>query len=341
MKITMLGKSASGKTSFMSALYDSLINGDVSGFEIKPAGYGIDENIVQKGRWESLRQGYFPNATSETTLWSFDLRYKNKFVCNFEMLDYRGELLTISPQELVKDDSKFVRRTDLLAHIAISDSIIIFADSLILAKYPTGEARNLSGAQSIIDILTTYQGFSPNKNLVILIALTKVDMLESQWKENKYQNLIAKGLDVFAPIVQVCKMKETWKGGIIPISAVGEGNAEKVISQSGFEFSKIVQMPRPFNVEQALFYCLGESLKNMQKVSLTNISKRNEDLTEALNRSNLLVDLWSFLVAKPTPKSIAKALIERQQSEYLSLRQYEASAERLFEIALKEVQRIS
>ncbi|MCK6568529.1 MAG: hypothetical protein L6Q45_12670 [Anaerolineales bacterium] len=332
----MLGVPASGKTSFMAALNDSLVFNSFADFQIKPSGFEIDENVIPKGQWETLSKGEFPAATNSTTLWSFDLRYKDKFLSSFKMIDYRGELLF---ENLTTDSSRNNDLSELLAFVMISNAVIIFADSQSITNPSIKKARSLSGVNAISQILGKFQESYPDTNLVLLIALTKVDMLENKWKENDYESLINQGLIVFDPIVNLCKQNKSWSSGIIPVSAVGEGNAQTFREFDGSISPKITNLPKPINVEQALFFCLGKTLKQrqqaIQKDLLISYNK------ESIKKSSLLVKLWSFLVAKPTPENILESIKEQQQSDYLAYRQYEASIEPFFERAARRVKAIS
>ena len=341
MKITMIGASGSGKTSYMSALHDSLTSDSPMGFQINPAGYNIDENMITKGIWSSLRGGKFPNATYNTTLWSFDLKHNGKFVCNFEMMDYRGELLSVPSGEL-SNKTAVDDFNELLSHIAISDAVIIFADSFLLSQDSLDKARISTGAQTINTILSTLYGTFPQKELIFVIALTKVDMVESKWKQNDYQPLIMRGLEIFSPLVNICRKNPAWIGGIVPISVLGEGNAKYSIErpENLLSLTEITSVPRPLNVMYPLFFCLQASLTGQARLIQKDFEQRTRNLEKALKQSSLLRKMWSFLTKEPSAENITKALVERQQSEYLSLRQYESYLAPLFASANSKVEKI-
>ena len=353
MKVTMVGISGSGKTTFMSALYGTL-GGDnhMNNFRIFPAASNINEDVLEAGKFKALdfaTQNFkFPDGTQRSTLWSFDLRYRDKFVCNYEWIDYRGGILTdISSEEIQSDEQKQQEVTELLTHIALSNAVIFFVDSFKLTYYQNiKEARYRSGANIINQVFESYNRFFPSRPLVFVILLTKADEVNESWKTNNYEPLIKRGMEIFEPLISIGKRNNAWEGGIVPVSAVGEGNARITVTDPPniqtpvLVDSKIVGFPEPMNAGHALFYCLGEVLSKMQVEAQSNIDKYEQEIVNALQRAGLTNRLWSLITGQPSYDQVAKDFFEERKKEYLSLRQFEIYVDPIYTTALEKVKKV-
>lgn len=96
MRISMLGQSGSGKTTYMCALHEAMIENEFVGFSIVPHTNGSNDGLMAIGMLENIsfcRDGQniqFPDGTVDTTFWSFDLMYRNSKLCDLDWIDYRG-----------------------------------------------------------------------------------------------------------------------------------------------------------------------------------------------------------------------------------------------------------
>lgn len=352
MKIALIGQSGVGKTTFLSALYQTLGSGNSSsGFYISPTATSFDESVFLTGKLQSFsfagRDFTFPPGTQKTTLWSFDLRYANQFVCNFEIMEYRGgvlnQLLQNPDDDSTKEDVK-----SLTSHIALSDSVILFADSVQLTYFENiKEARFHSGVNLINQIFQSYENYFSNRNLNYLIALTKADAVEQKWKNNNYELLIQRGLEAFSPIIEVSRRNSTWEGGIVPISSIGEGKANitlfppsKMYDGLGMR-TDIIGFPEPMNIEHTLFFSIGLTLRKLRESIYGNVKQSEQEIQKALGQANLANSIWSNLTGKPSAREVAQSLFEKQAKEYLNLRQFDSFTVPLYSMALEKVRRIS
>ena len=209
MKITMVGISGSGKTTYMAALHEVLGINRVGDYFITPTAGDMTKGIRGVGQFGDLSFAKtdhtenivykFPEATSQTTLWSFDFLHKSKTVCNFEWVDYRGDLLKniFTDLEHMPDDS---RTRDLTAHISFSNAVFLFADSVMLTRIKNpSERKILTGARLINQWLRLFSVHYPNRNLTVMIILSKADsdLIEDEWKENNYAKLVKAGAECF------------------------------------------------------------------------------------------------------------------------------------------------
>lgn len=358
MKVTMVGISGSGKTAYMSSLYETL--GDAgqndAGFYIAPRTVQqLDKAILSIGdfsRFSLAEKFKWPDGTQQTTIWPFTVYYNSKPVTYFDWIDYRGGILTeitdaVDTNDMSSDAMKS-EIADLASHIELSNAVLLVADAFVLTYYSNiREARHRSGARRIHEIFTTYSRIYPNRNLTFVIMLTKADTVGPEWKRDNYAPLLDRGMEVFNQMVSLCKQNPTWEGGIVPVSAVGEGNARRTIISTGDMIhpfkseDMIVGFPSPMNAEHVLFYCLGQTLKQMKVEAHKTIKQREKELSDVLNKAGLVNKIWSLIMRKPDAESIARAILDEKNKDYDVLSQFEPHIEPLLVKAMERVRRIT
>ena len=94
MRITMLGISGSGKTAFLSGVYQTMMMGSFHGLTLLPAD-SDDQAYQQIGQIADIalvnRDNYeFPLGTEETTIFPLTLTDGGREICDFDFTDYRG-----------------------------------------------------------------------------------------------------------------------------------------------------------------------------------------------------------------------------------------------------------
>lgn len=345
MKVTMLGISGSGKTAYMAALNETLGDGHSSGFQIEPQPEANNPEtfLATWGKWEALsfysQNGYkWPEGTTKTTWWNFDLRHRvsRRRVTTFNWIDYRGGIIS----ELV--DGKHQNSEDvtqLVSQIILSNAVIVFADSYKMTKHGVNRAKHEVGARIISTIFRALQRFYPNRDLIFVIALTKCDAVDPEWKKNNYEPLIKRGLEVFDSVVELCRDNPSWVGGIAPVSAVGEGNVRRTVN-NGTIVDEFSGDPQPLNSEHILFYCLGHVLIQMRNIARRSMQVRQADINDALNRSGTVNDIWTWFTGKQSQRDKATILIKEQQEDEAALREFEPYINPLYGIASEKVRRI-
>lgn len=356
MKVTMVGISGSGKTAYMSALYETL--GDAgqneAGFYIAPRSVQqFDKAILSVGdfsRFSLADKLKWPDGTQQTTVWPFTVYHNSRPVTYFDWIDYRGGILTeITDTTDVQDNPDMVRSeiTDLASHIELSNAVILVADAFVLTYYSNiKEARHRSGARRIHEIFTTYSRIFPNRNLIFVIMLTKADTVDPKWKTDNYAPLIERGLEVFNQMVSLQRQNPSWEGCIVPVSAVGEGNVHRSVTPTEDikhpfrSEDKIVGFPQPVNAEHVLFYCLGQTLKQMREEASKSMRQREKELSEILRKAGLVNKIWSLIMRKPDAESIARAILEEKNKDYEILSQFETHIEPLLGKAMERVRQI-
>lgn len=349
MKVTMVGVSGSGKTAFMSALNDTLGWGETeSGFHItpRPSNNTIGEVILKIGDLSQLSISQmmdFPDGTVKTTLWPFNVLYKSKPVTYFDWIDYRGGILT----DIFKPARNEAEIVEIISHIIASNAVILLVDSFTLTYFSdVREARVRSGANIIIQLLEAYNRFYPDREIIFAIALTKADTVEDKWKTSDYSPLIDRGLQIFEPLVRLCRRKSNWVGGIVPVSSVGENTVIRTVTETGdpknpiMTQDQLISFPHPFNAEKVLFFCLCETLKQMREEALDTIQKREQELERIMSQAGLVNTIWSLLTNKKSAKDIAAAIMAERRADYESLRAFEPYIEPLCDMALEKVRLI-
>jgi hypothetical protein len=352
MKITMIGKSGSGKTTFMAGMYEVFGLGRVAGFYIAPTATDFKTSVIGMNEFDQLsfrnRNFNFPPGTTRTTSWLFDLVHNSRVVANFEWIDYRGGILEDIYNANLASDAKLQNQVnELMGHIVMSDAIILFADSILLSLYKTpAERANHTGANLINQIIRHYATYGHKKELTIVIALTKADSdsIPRSWKENDYSVLLNAGREVFHEVVSLCKLNAPgWVGCILPVGCIGEGNTEStIIPLSDFRkpigvTTKIINYPQPMNLEHVLFFCLGCTLHRMRETSSQNAKQLEHLFNEAKRNQSFMNDVLSRMFGETSSRKQAEQYAAKLETEMALLRGVQPFIEPLFQVALKKV----
>jgi hypothetical protein len=285
MKITMLGKSGAGKTSFLAGLYEVLGAQSRFDFQLTPRGDELVDSLVNYGAFQHLSftdrgrpdfpAGHAPRNKPDR--WSFDLLYGLRPVEAVEWLDYRGAIL----DDPASFDLELAELTEVLNHLQESHMAVIFVDSFLLTGFADlNQARTQTGASLFNHILQSFGQKFPRKHLVCLIVLTKVDALQDPyWVEDDYNELILRAKDAFEPILQYTRSRRRWATGIVPVTVVGAGNASYEFTEEpndpnhpGILVTKLDQPPQPERVDQAFFFCVQEAFRNYRRTALAELA---------------------------------------------------------------------
>ncbi len=353
MYVTMLGIAGSGKTSYMAGLYEAHAADAIKGFGIEPTSTNsnIVDDVLALGDFGSISfrgtKFTFPAGTQQTTLWQFNLLQGSSIVTTFHWIDYRGGILTDTSAEIRNDPRKLQELKELAVHIQFTNAVLILVDSIALTKFEDiREARSRSGADKIGSLMLQIDKAFPNRNLTYVLVLTKADAVEEKWKQSNYDLLVKRGLDSFERFIEYGKTKPMWTGGIVPVSAVGENNAEtkitlpKSLQDDMTVVSVLKRMPTPMNVGDALFFAVGQTLKRDAEALKMDRAKQQEEMIEILKKTNWARSLWAKITKKPTPEEIVATLLEQQQANTTRLQQFEGFIKPLLDSAKKNVRLI-
>lgn len=352
MKITMLGRSSSGKTTYMSALYDVLGDNSVRGFHIQPTAHTYPDSILKLGQFADIsffnRGLIFPDGTVQTTVWTFDLFYYDRLAASFEWIDYRGGLLdNVLEGDAGSNGQRSNQFHDLLTHISQSEAIIVFLDSIVLThtKNPTLRKRQ-SGASAVSVLLRNFAIFFPNRPLNLVIVLTKADsdLIPEQWKANNYKMLLDLGRSLFADVVVKCHGEGVpWSAAIAPVGAIGSGNVSSTATMSENPLvpltvqTSITNYPEPFNVAETLFYCIGQTLASMERRARTSLAHEQLIIETAMEKSEGFARAFSVLTGHRDPKRIAHEAQQRRQRDFKLIVQIREHVQEIQRVAARTV----
>jgi len=90
MRITMIGDSAVGKTTFMMSTYGLMREGEIEGFQVRCKSEYADKKLIRAYR-DFRTAGIYPPATVAMSSYNYDFYSDKEWVINFTLTDIRGE----------------------------------------------------------------------------------------------------------------------------------------------------------------------------------------------------------------------------------------------------------
>ena len=318
MRISMLGQSGSGKTTFMCALHEKMIQNDFCGFSILPytENSNNDDSLAAIGMLENMsfcRDGQnvqFPKGTDATTYWTFDLLYKNRNLCKLDWIDYRGGKIN----EIFDGDNEANLLKDLIYG---SNAIIVFIDSIDLALIDDiNVCQRKTGADKLSILLKDYERIYKNEDTIILFALSKCDsaLITQEYKKDNYRNLVVKSQNVFKDILTIKTRNDHWNIGIIPISSVGYGKTETSKESTGdilqpYKVScNLCKYPSPVNVVEAFLFCINEIVKVSKQRVQNKVFTMQNQIIEEFQSATLTDSICSAIKRKDSHYDLASRL---------------------------------
>lgn len=284
LKITMVGTTGTGKTTFNAGIYQKLIQNQIEGFCLRPRqqqansepiGTADIENALRQ--IEIFRQDYkrmaeqkqFPGGTVKLQNWKLDFYHHEHKLSTIEWIDYAGGIL----QEF---SNKNTQLGPLINTITDSDALMCFIDADKLTSIENlEEASEYSGASVIKTLLTELNRTAPSTDLTIALVLTKCDGIARRYRSGgNFTSLLNRCERLFEDMEEIFERQRGWNCAIVPVSAIGLGKAERINqggensdflssdnlpdtsdaqSKEGF---KIIGYPDAYNVEAPFFYCI-------------------------------------------------------------------------------------
>lgn len=358
MKITMLGKSGSGKTTYMLALREMLDCGRrEEEFYMTPSANSLSDNIYLSSNWEQFTFEYinyvFPSGTQKTTLFPFDLYHRNDLVSSFQWIDYRGGILDdIFSPDTEAEKRKKEEKEELLGHIAMSNGVLLFADAVTLTNYSNLKDRERhSGAKVLNRLIQQFSIHYPNNSPTIVIVLTKADsdLIDNKWKVDNYSALLKLGKEVFHEVIYQFSLHPSWIGGIVAAGSIGEGNVKSSVTRpKDFRDSLIVDtsitgMPEPVNVIHPLFFCLGATIDKMRQDAQINAMQYQDQIRnvyDTLERSSRFKQFWGRITGEEDSQAILDELKIKYLEECRLLSKMQPYVINLYKKALDKVEKL-
>lgn len=317
--ITMLGVSGSGKTSFISGLSHSMVKDQVkmNNVLLKLIGLENDGKVhevtplkqiklledfqireVMDGTKEktSMSQDFNFPGTSVSQVLEFHLRITNKEALNelfvpINLFDYKGGLITGG--EVLQKEKNEVYFEDnpeaLLSEVRNADVILIVVDSILLVNYASDIdlCKIKTGAEHINMIINYLSTIMSQRGVTIITVLSKTDSTEipEEYKENGFEKLCSLAKNVLSGIYEYVPFLEKTRGwvfGMIPVTALGEGNSIMSYENGGYRCKiKNVAAIKQKNIDVALLFAIYNALKNRYEKYRQKVEEYERMMQEA------------------------------------------------------------
>lgn len=334
IRITMLGISGSGKTSFLSGVYQTMIMDSFHGLSLVPS---IDSgnSYQQIGQIADIalinRKDFdFADGTLETTIFPLTLQNRGKEICRFDFTDYAGgDVLNILNARGDMSSGAKALKNQLLG----SDAVLVFADATVLCQGKNVvEWQQMTGATKINPLFNLLNREMGDRPLTVLFVLTKTDdeRIPKEMKHNNFAVLSERAVQTFGMIYQMVQnhVQDGWSFGVIPVSAIGEGNY-RLNSTCDSEGKLIMRpvikeghAPQPYNIETSLVYAVACILSQWKE----EVNREKESLTQRLieeGRNNTIIgNLFSRWKKRPRPEEKVTGIlneIEEKNREIMTL----------------------
>ena len=196
--MSLLGFPRTGKTVYLTALFDQLQQANESGIQFTPHGSETVEevtknlNSLSRGVWiPPTKPGvvFFYRATALTGAGLFKRKYK------LEIADYAGE----SIGELNPFDEKWLHKTDYFKYVIQSDAVILAIDTQVLSERARDEIDEIQNAfVAAFQILAEHKGAVDGKKLKTPVALLfmKADLIREKDLEKEMMGEVSRLINV-------------------------------------------------------------------------------------------------------------------------------------------------
>lgn len=287
VRITMLGTTGVGKTTFFTAMYHELGEVGRNNFRIR-----ADRNphLILSRNWKELVQnGKWPKPNADYSEFKLELRHGDECIKEFDFVDYRGGAITD-----LEDEEHYKR---LSADVERSDGLLILADSWYIANLTAQKANAQNEIGTIQWFLEEflYKEEHKHKKLSIGIVLTKIDTVRPE----QYQTFRNQCYSVFESILDLAKRKRSQlKVSFIPVSVVGYDTCEIIVSNNGGRIPviecKLKDDPKPVNIHWPILFCIAKSIEFRIETLEDVIRFKKEELHDLkTNRSGF----WDYVSA--------------------------------------------
>lgn len=280
MIVTAVGVRGSGKSNAYGAMIELLKVQQRDSYYLTACGATAEARLRNSGiinRYADISNGFIQTGTMVTT--DFPFAFGGHFrpdIPNYPLLDmplvdYSGGLL----QTMLQDGSE--ESTRLLHRIMDTDVLLLFADANILSEggepYDPEPARRKIALEinTIFEILSTQQDADfTSKPRTVVLMLTKCDstLIPQELRENHFQPLVNRALQVFDPTMRFCINQPGWKLAVVPTSTCGDGNSRTWRNADGAYQSEMTAPPKPYGFDTGLLYGVMCELENRVRLGI-------------------------------------------------------------------------
>ncbi len=273
-RIVILGRRASGKTVYLSVLYEKYWK-SLDSLTLKAVSGNTHSDLIRVV--EGLREGRWPAATLETQYCDLEIKYKGRKHL-MVTLDYAGELFR---RAFVEDITDTPETAALVEHIDAAAAVILLIDPTSLVG-DSSDAR-IDDDFGMTQAVTRIRNWPGGKDVPFVVVFTKADVSRQRIQgDGGVVPFMTKHLPALARTLK--------KIQIFQVAAV---NAKTLPDGT--------KIPRPnklgWHVEKPLLYCLDQiELKAeldlhraQQRRSRVEWAKRQKEQRNEKHRTNLRV----------------------------------------------------
>lgn len=239
-RIVMLGRRASGKTIYLSVLYERYWK-SLDGLTMKAVSGQVHTDCVRIV--EGLRSGRWPPATLETQHCDLEIEYKGQRHL-LVALDYAGELFR---RAFVEDQTDTPETRELIKHIDSAAAVMILIDAAVMTGTDVDAAidDDFGMTQAVMRI----RNWPGGKQVPIVLVFTKAD-------ENRGIVRREGGLEKFVKRRLPALARTVKRAAMFQVSAVQV--------ETGPNGGRIPRRnSEPWQIEMPLRFCLDQI--NMQR----------------------------------------------------------------------------
>lgn len=263
IKITMLGTTGAGKTSYLLGMYAAMQSG-MRGFTLSAKDIDLDLELTE--RWEQLisiegADRWPPPNAGVVEHCFFDFNYGFRPIMSFEWIDYRG--LALSDRSNEQDVQ------ELSQYLSDSECVFLTISGEYLQNQVTPTTVREIKSDRMNQFLQQYisNKYRPttNKPFPIAILITKYDLCHHRKKEEVIEDIKKLFQALFTP-------DSGWLVMICPVSLGKELEAD---TDSGMIVPVNVHLPVVFAVYSQL-RAYGLTIKGRRVVLTENIEKNKQ-----------------------------------------------------------------
>lgn len=264
MDVTVLGASSTGKSCYLYAMADNMIIGH-NGFTFNASSY--EKGMVLEDRWNTFcDSGIWPDGTTESSEWEFDVNYSLKTIAQFSWYDYRGGIL--AHKDLDDADVK-----EFFDRLNSSSCLLIFVQATDLKSLLVRDQNTAAAGQRLkkySQLLIRYAKETECKKLPIAIVVTKGDLITAdEYKQGvdllkRYFNSIFLSMD-------------DGDGWHVAITRCGLGDPDSPLQ--GETGNKVIGIVNPFNIHIPILFAVRSGLIGSLAKYSNSLNSRTYDYT--------------------------------------------------------------
>lgn len=289
IKITMLGTTGAGKTSYLLGMYAAMQSG-IQGFTLSAKDIDLDLELTE--RWEQLIsiQGADrwppPNAGVVEHCY-FDFNYGFRPIMSFEWIDYRGLALSDrSSEQDVQELSQYLRESECV-FLTISGEYLQDQVTPNSVREMKSDRMN----QFLQQYISNHYRPTSNNPFPIAILITKYDLCHHRTKEEVIE-------DIKKLFQALFTNNSGWLVMVCPVSLGKE-------LESDTDTGMIV----PVNVHLPIVFAVYSRLRSYG----INLKYQYNNLTESLDKNQQLNPIIRWLKRKEKQKQLEQIEISKEE----------------------------